>query len=92
MVTRVQVISMALNMANISENGTCRGDFPDIDMTKSYADWICRTMESAADHGIINGQTNISRSLRKVRPYSRATRAETLGIFMNAFPVNISYI
>ena len=82
---------MALKMANISQNTSCRGDFPDIDMTQSFSDWVCQTMETAADHKVINAQNGVVKSLRRVRPYDKASRAETLGIFTNTFPVNISY-
>lgn len=35
-VARVDVIGMVLAMKGITKNDTCRGEFPDIDMSKTY--------------------------------------------------------
>jgi len=90
-VARVDVIGMVLAMKGITKNDTCRGDFPDIDMNKSYGDWVCRTIETAADHGFINAQSSVPMNLRKVHPYINITRSEALGIFMNAYPTIGAY-
>ncbi len=87
-ITRVDVMGMALAMAGITKNTTCRRDFSDVDMTGVHADWACRTIETAADHGFINAQTNVSSGYRTTRPYDNISRSETLAIFLKAFPNN----
>lgn len=45
-------MGMILAMKNITRNTRCRGDFTDV--PKSDIDWVCRTVETAADRGFIN--------------------------------------
>lgn len=79
-IARSEIMGMVLAMMNITRNTTCRGDFADV--PKSDIDWVCRTIETAADRGLIN-----SRPVgMKTRPYANITRAEALGILMKAFP------
>lgn len=75
---------MVLAMAGVTRNATCRGDF--VDVPKSNIDWVCRTIETAADHGFINAQKNVIKSQRRARPYDHITRAEALGILLKAVP------
>lgn len=79
-------MGMALAMAGITINTNCRRDFADVDMTGVHADWACRTIETAADHGFINAQTAITSGHRTTRPYDNISRSEALGIFLKAFP------
>lgn len=72
-------MGMVLAMAGITRNAHCRGDFADV--PKSDVNWICRTVETAADHGFINAKP----AGMKTRPYDDVSRSETLGIFMKAF-------
>lgn len=43
-------------------------------------DWICRTMETGADHGFIKRETKLA------RPHDDVLRAEALAILMKTFP------
>ncbi len=79
-IARSEIMGMVLAMMNITRNTTCRGDFADV--PKSNTDWVCRTIETAADHGLINAKP----IGMKTRPYGNITRAEALGILMKAFP------
>lgn len=89
-IARVDVIAMALAMKGITKNDTCRGDFSDVSMSHPYYDWVCRTVETAADHDLINAQREIPAGMRVTRPYSKITRSEVLAIFLHAFPRNDS--
>ena len=53
-IARSEIMGMALAMAGITRNAHCRGDFADV--PKSDINWICRTVETAADHGFINAK------------------------------------
>ena len=79
-IARSEIMGMVLAMMNITCNTHCRGDFADV--PKSDTDWVCRTIETAADHGLINAKP----IGMKTRPYGNITRAEALGILMKAFP------
>jgi hypothetical protein len=79
-IARSEIMGMVLAMMNVTRNTTCRGDF--VDVPKSNTDWVCRTIETAADHGLINARP----SDMKTRPYDSITRAEALGILMKAYP------
>ncbi len=79
-IARSEIMGMALAMMNITRNTHCRGDFADV--PKSDTDWVCRTVETAADHGLINKKP----VGMKTRPYGNITRAEALGILMKSFP------
>lgn len=79
-IARSEIMGMVLAMMNITRNTHCRGDFADV--PKSDTDWVCRTIETAADHGLINAKP----IGMKTRPYGNITRAEALGILMKAFP------
>lgn len=71
-IARSEIMGMVLAMANVTRNTKCRGDFADV--PKSDIDWVCRTIETAADNGFINAHpTN-----NKVRPYDNISRAEAL--------------
>jgi hypothetical protein len=83
-IARSEIMGMVLAMMNITRNTTCRGDFADV--PKSNTDWVCRTIETAADKGFINAQKDKIQSQRKARPYDNITRAEALGILMKAYP------
>jgi len=83
-IARSEIMGMVLAMMNITRNTTCRGDFSDV--PKSNTDWVCRTIETAADKGFINAQKDKIQSQRKARPYDHITRAEALGILMKAYP------
>lgn len=83
-IARSEIMGMVLAMMNITRNTTCRGDFADV--PKSNTDWVCRTIETAADKGFINAQKDKIQSQRKARPYNHITRAEALGILMKAYP------
>ncbi len=78
-ITRVEVVDMALAMADVKKNKTCRWDF--IDIPKTEED-VCRTMESAADHDIISAQKDVPREKKKARPHDEIIRAEGLAILM----------
>jgi len=78
-IARSEIMGMILAMKNITRNETCRGDFSDV--PKSNIDWVCRTVETAADHGFINANPVGG----KTRPYADVSRAEALGILMKAF-------
>lgn len=78
-IARSEIMGMVLAMMNITRNTTCRGDFTDV--PKSNTDWVCRTIETAADHGLINARP----AGMKTRPYGHITRAEALGILMKAY-------
>ncbi len=82
-------MGMILAMKNITRNETCRGDFADV--PKSNTDWVCRTIETAADKGFINAQKDKIQSQRKARPYDHITRSEALGILMKAYPYGGSW-
>lgn len=90
-VSRVDIMGMVLAMSGTPLNNTCRGDFADIDMTGAHADWACRTIETAADQGVINAQLSIAAGKRTTRPYATITRAEALAMIMNAYPADRSY-
>lgn len=79
-IARSEIMGMVLAMMNITRNTNCRGDFADV--PKSNTDWVCRTIETAADHGLINPKP----TGMKTRPYGNITRAEALGILMKAYP------
>ncbi len=81
-IARSEIMGMVLAMTNVTRNTTCRGDFADV--PKSNTDWVCRTIETAADKGYINAQASLSKANRKARPYDHITRAEALGILMKA--------
>ena len=83
-IIRSEIMGMSLAMAGITRNTTCRGDFADV--TKSQTDWVCRTIETAADHGFINAQKEKPKNQRKARPYDPITRAEALGILLKTYP------
>lgn len=55
-------------------------------MKKSDTDWVCRTIETAADKGYIHAQKDQPKNKRKARPSDSITRAEALGILMKTFP------
>lgn len=46
-IARSEIMGMVLAMMNITRNSHCRGDFADV--PKSDTDWVCRTIETAAD-------------------------------------------
>lgn len=46
-IARSEIMGMVLAMMNITRNAHCRGDFADV--PKSDTDWVCRTIETAAD-------------------------------------------
>lgn len=46
-IARSEIMGMVLAMMNITRNSHCRGDF--VDVPKSDTDWVCRTIETAAD-------------------------------------------
>ncbi len=46
-IARSEIMGMVLAMMNITRNAHCRGDFTDV--PKSDTDWVCRTIETAAD-------------------------------------------
>lgn len=46
-IARSEIMGMVLAMMNITRNTHCRGDFADV--PKSDTDWVCRTIETAAD-------------------------------------------
>ena len=46
-IARSEIMGMVLAMMNVTRNTTCRGDF--VDVPKSNTDWVCRTIETAAD-------------------------------------------
>lgn len=71
-IARSEIMGMVLAMNEITRNAHCRGDFADV--PKSDTDWVCRTVETAADHGFINAKP-VS---MKTRPYGNITRAEAL--------------
>ena len=73
-IARSEIMGMAIAMAGITRNTHCRGDF--IDVPKSNTDWVCRTVETAADTGFINARPDGM----KTRPYGNITRAEALAI------------
>lgn len=79
-IARSEIMGMVLAMMNISRNTHCRGDFADV--PKSDTDWVCRTIETAADKWFINAKP----AGMKTRPYGNITRAEALGILMKAYP------
>lgn len=79
-IARSEIMGMVLAMAGVERNTTCRGDFADV--PKSDTDWVCRTIETAADKGFINAHPLGG----KVRPYDNVSRAETLGILMKSSP------
>ena len=81
-ITRIEVINMALLMADITKNKNCRGDFSDIPKT----DTDCQTMETAADRGLISAQKDTPTATRKARPHDEIIRAEALAILMKTFP------
>jgi hypothetical protein len=79
-IARSEIMGMVLAMMNITRNTHCRGDFADV--PKSDTDWVCRTIETAADRWLINAKP----AGMKTRPYGNITRAEALGILMKAYP------
>lgn len=79
-IARSEIMGMALAMAGITRNTNCRGDFADV--PKSDIDWVCRTIETAADHGFINANPING----KIRPYASVSRAEAIAIFLKTFP------
>lgn len=78
-IARSEIMGMILAMKNITRNATCRGDFADV--PKSDTDWVCRTVETAADEGFINADPVNG----KIRPYANVSRSEALGILFKAF-------
>lgn len=90
-IARAEIMGMVLEITGVTRNTTCRGDFADVRMYGTNADWVCRTVETAADHGYINAMAGVSRSFRLVRPYDNITRSEALGMLMKAFPDNGAY-
>ncbi len=46
-IARSEIMGMVLAMVGITRNAHCRGDF--VDVPKSDTDWVCRTIETAAD-------------------------------------------
>ncbi len=81
-ITREEVVDMALVMADVKKNQTCRGDFLDIPKTEIE---VCRTMESAVDRGIISAQKDTDPAKKKARPHDEIIRAEALAILMKTF-------
>jgi hypothetical protein len=73
-IARSEIMGMVLAMNGIIRNTHCRGDF--VDVPKSDTDWVCRTIETAADKWFINAKP----SGMKIRPYDHITRAEALWI------------
>lgn len=73
-------MGMALAMAGIVRNEHCRGDFSDV--PNSDIDWVCRTVETAADNDFINAHPING----KIRPYDSVSRAEAIAIFLKTFP------
>ena len=71
-IARSEIMGMILAMKNIVRNENCRGDF--VDVPKSDIDWVCRTVETAADNGLINATPTDG----KIRPYADVSRAEAL--------------
>lgn len=84
-VARAEVIGMILSMNSVTRNAGCRGDFPDIDVSTTYGNWVCRTIETAADHNYIYAQRDKLQQNRRVRPYDNISRSEALGILMKAY-------
>ncbi len=85
-IARVEVMGMLLTMTGTTRNETCRGDYPEIKNSGQYGDWVCRTVETAADHDFIYDQMDRTRSNRRVRPYDKISRSEALALMMKAFP------
>lgn len=79
-IARSEIMGMALAMAGVTRNTHCRGDF--VDVPKSDVDWVCRTIETAADKGFINAKPTDM----KARPYDNVSRAESVGILLKTFP------
>lgn len=77
-IARSEIMGMVLAMMNITRNAHCRGDF--VDVPKSDTDWVCRTVETAADNGFINARP----VGMKTRPYGNITRAEAFSILLKA--------
>jgi hypothetical protein len=90
-IARVEVMGILLTMTNTQRNTDCRGDYPEIDMSGRYGEWVCRTVETVADKGFINDQKNVAKNYRSIRPYDYITRSEALGILMEAFPDDGAY-
>lgn len=84
--SRVNVMALALSVGDITKNANCRGDFADANTLYQQDNITCRIVETAADHWLINPQSDLPKSMRKTRPNGRATRSEALGILMRVFP------
>ena len=90
-ISRVGVMSMLLGITKTSLNGSCRGDFADAPADTSNNSWVCRTVETAADHGFIYNQPLTAVGERLTHPTDSITRSEALGIMMKAFPDTGAY-
>lgn len=84
-IIRQEVIGMALKMANIPlpDNYKCKWYFSDVPTN----DWVCRSVEIAADNGIITRKNKIT------RPKDFITPEEATAMFMNVkkitYPKNV---
>jgi hypothetical protein len=81
-ILRQEVVALALKMRGIDfpEKYICKGYFLDIPQDG----WVCRTMEIAADNGIVSRENNYA------RPRAAATRSEALALLLKTGKVSLS--
>lgn len=81
-ILRQEVVAIALKIKgiNLPEGYICKGYFMDVPQNG----WACRTMEIAAENGIISRENSYA------RPHIAATRSEALAILLKTGKVSLS--